>query len=115
MKIIFTEDLKDDTDNTVQEVFRFLGVEPLEFASYNSENQAMSPKVARLFQAIGAFPGINMLPNVWRENTKRLIRKISVADKPIMDPSTREMLAAHYKDHDDRLSDLTGRSLVRWQ
>lgn len=115
MKVIFTEDLKDDTDSTVQEVFRFLGVEPLEFASYNSENQAMSPMVARLFQAIGAFPGINMLPNVWRENTKRLIRGISVVEKPIMNPATREMLAAYYKDHNDRLSNLTGRSLDHWQ
>jgi hypothetical protein len=114
MKVIFLEDLRSDAERTVQDVFRFLDLEPKGLNGYKSENQAMSPLMARLFQVVGAIPGIKSFPGRWRENMKSLIRGFSTVKKPEMNPATREMLTILYREHNNRLSELTGRNLDHW-
>jgi hypothetical protein len=117
LKVLFFEDLQRDAVGVVSELLAFLGLPAMELRDTSVQNPAASPSAARAFQIAGKLPGLARVPPEWRRSAKRLLGTIlrgSKPPKPQVSRETRERLAAHFRPHNQRLSEITGRDLSHW-
>jgi hypothetical protein len=114
IKIVFFEDLTRATQDTVDDVVRFLGLDPIPPKDLSPQNQPVPTLVNRIYRAVGALPGIEFFPVSWRNAVKREVRGRFSRPKPPMKPETREWLIEHYRSRNDALAAITGRDLSHW-
>lgn len=115
LKILFLEDLARDPEGTTAETVRFLGLEPRPLTDRAIQNEATSPRAARLASAIARIPGVDRIPPGWRIRARRWIARFGKGGgKPEVPVAARRMLVEHFRPHTDRLAAMTGRDLSAW-
>lgn len=114
MKIIFFEDLRQDFLGVIADVHRFLALAPQPLRNAKAQNPAMSRTAAMLVSAVGGLPGVNRIPSAWRTEVKRRIAARWRAKRPEIGAEALRVLMDHFRQHNQRLAELTGRDLALW-
>jgi hypothetical protein len=114
MMIIFFDDLTRDAPGVCAEAQRFLGLDPRPLHGVKVQNPAMSRTGAVLCSTVAKLPGINRIPPAWRTEVRRRIAERFGTKKPAISDGTRRMLLEHFRPHNERLVQLTGRNLDHW-
>jgi Sulfotransferase domain len=114
MMIIFFEDLTRDMPGVWAEVQRFLGLDPRPLDDAKAQNRAMSRTGAMLCSTVAKLPGVNRIPPAWRTEVRRRIAERFGAKKLTISDATKRMLLEHFRPHNERLAELTGRNLDHW-
>lgn len=121
MKILFQEDLRTKTEETVRSVFKFIGVDPTFPPATGSHNTTKHPSSPHLYY---------WLRQAWqplRTVAERLFPDIAEAirssarntlldqDRPEMKPETQMYLAEYYGKTVQWAEERTGRDLSAWR
>lgn len=114
IKVIFFEDLTRDASGVVADVQRFLGLEPCRLHDLKAQNQAMSRVGAMFCSTVANLPGVNRIPQSWRTQVRARISRRLHGKGPQIGDTTRRMLVEHFRPHNERLEELTGRDLAHW-
>jgi Sulfotransferase domain len=114
IKVLFFEDLSRDAQATMAEAFAFLDLPPVELIDDAPQNQAMSPAAASVVRSYRHLPARQFVPPSWRAGARRILGKAFGHRKPAMHPDTRRMLVEHFRPHNERLAQMTGRNLDHW-
>lgn len=114
IKVIFFEDLTRDAAGVLADVHRFLGIEPYPLPDVQAQNQSMSRAGAMFCSAVANLPGINRIPQSWRTEVRARIARRFHGKGPQIGNATRRMLVEHFRPHNERLAQLTGRDLAHW-
>jgi hypothetical protein len=114
IKVIFFEDLTRDASGVVADVQRFLGLEPRRLHDLKAQNQAMSRVGAMFCSTVANLPGVNRIPQSWRTQVRARISRRLHGKGPQIGDTTRRMLVEHFRPHNERLEELTGRDLAHW-
>ena len=112
IKIIFSDDLLNHTSRTVNDIFTFLGLN-IYHVDIMQVNKQVHWFIPLIYKYIAMFPCIKLIPVRWRYRTKVLIGK-SIKMKPMIEQQTKEFLVEHFKPHNKKLEELTGRDLSSW-
>ncbi len=112
--LLFFDDLIRDPCDTVKKVHTFIGLESLPLRDAEQLNQATSPTAAATVDALGRMPGKGVIPRNWRRIIKNKIFAMGGKQKPVIASNTRRMLVDHYRPHNKRLEEITGRDLSSW-
>jgi Sulfotransferase domain len=113
IKIIFSEDLLHYTQKTVNDIFGFLGLkeQQIDTAQVNKQVHRIVPAIYRF---IGNTPGVKCFPAGWRYKIKEIIAKSIKTKGPVISDEVKEFLVEHFKSHNRKLEELTGRNLSHW-
>ncbi len=114
IKVLFFEDLTRNTAGMTEQAFRFLDLDPIEISDSSAQNQPMAPGLGKLVTNIAAMPGARFVPLAWRARIRRGLGAAFKSSKPQLNPATRQMLADHFRSHNVRLAEVTGRNLDHW-
>ncbi|MGH6895217.1 MAG: sulfotransferase domain-containing protein [Geminicoccaceae bacterium] len=114
MQIIFFEDLTRDAPRVVAEAQRFLELEPRSLGDTSPQNRAMSRTAALFCSAVGHLPGISRFPAAWRTEVKRRMAGRFRGTGPEISDAALHILLEHFRPHNQRLAQLTGRNLEHW-
>jgi Sulfotransferase domain len=117
VKILFFEDLQRDTNGTINQLLDFLGLPPITLQDVKVQNQAVSKPAARMIRLLGGIPAVQRVSPRRRAKIKRQIgRLLSGGQKVKLDvsPAARRRLVEHYRQHNRRLAEITGRDLSHW-
>lgn len=113
IKIIFSEDLLLQTRRTVSEIFSFLNVNDQQIDT-SQINKHVHRVVPVIYRFIGTIPGVKYLPENWRYKTKEFIGNSIKTKSPVISFQTKKFLVEHFKPHNKKLEELTGRDLSHW-
>ncbi len=124
--VLFTEDLRDSPHETLQRLFRFIGVSeqaggpPTDFTHQNPAGSLTTSRLRRTFYALpGGKPAARManrlLPETARRFVTRPVKRLLGGERPPMLLETRLVLDAFFADEINRLEILTGRDLSAWK
>lgn len=116
------EDLKHDAAGLCREIFASLGVDasfqPDFSTKRNAAATAKSEHVARLLTSRSPLKRAvrKVLPTGLVAKLKKSAQQMNEREfvPPAMAPETRARLTAHFREHNDRLSELLGRDLSHW-
>lgn len=117
IKILFFEDLHADPEAVTNDLLEFLGLGPVSLPDARRLNEARSRSAARVVRFLGTMPGVDRVSPHLKTSIKQLIGKVLVhgaSSKPQISKEERRQLAEHYRLHNRRLSEMTGRSLDHW-
>jgi hypothetical protein len=114
IKVIFFEDLTRDASGVVADVQRFLGLEQRRLHDLKAQNQAMSRVGAMFCSTVANLPVVNRIPQSWRTQVRARISRRLHGKGPQIGDTTRRMLVEHFRPHNERLEELTGRDLAHW-
>jgi hypothetical protein len=117
LKILFFEDLQRDATQVVNELLAFLGLPPTKLHDMKVQNAATSEAAASVYGLLGRLPGVSLISPKFRRQLKRTVGSVLGGGKPtkpkIAEESLRQ-LAAHFRPHNLRLAQITGRDLSHW-
>jgi hypothetical protein len=120
IQVILFDDLRQDTLGTVQDVYRFLGVDPEHAPDFDTpHNVGGVPDnlfVERLFTQASAVrsaiePWLPKLATKWL----RRVRARNMHKAPALPESLRALMAEHFDDDIARTARLIGRDLNAWR
>jgi hypothetical protein len=118
VKLLFTEDLERDPDEVTAECVRFLGLDPVRLRDKRAQHVAISAGTAKALRRIANFPGVGRIPLSWRKPVRGLVERFAGnrgrSGMPPIPMAVRQMLVEHYRPHNERLAQLTGRDLSHW-
>jgi len=111
------EDYRDRQSKTLEEVFRFLGVDPhVKLATPGRHREARVPRNLRLGQLLkrsGIWrAGRKLLPERWRTAVKSAA--LRPRNEVRLEPRDRARLIEYYRQDVVKLADLIGRDLSPW-
>lgn len=127
IEIFFHDDLVEDSEALIQDVFRFLGVDdtfvPPTLGEKVGSTRVFSSPVTRLaYQGGKQVLQVPVFLDLWRWlKRKTPIRRLlfgadgSRTTYPEMEEETRERLLSIYREENRKLFDLVGRKLDSWQ
>ena len=117
--------LAADPQETVDAVYRFLGVPPRELDDVSARNKSSVPRSRWLMRVMSAnFPGREWLKSVmppdWRRGLlvwirRRNTRELAKDEVPTLDPATEHRLRQRYASEIDNLETLLGESFDEWK
>jgi hypothetical protein len=114
IKIVFAEDLAQNPQHVVSELWSFLGLDPgvqLENNQRRNVSQSLTSITMRKYgRRVKIF---SLLPSRAKKLGHRLIERLST-HPPSISPSVGQYLASHYYRHNRDLEKLTGRDLAIW-
>jgi hypothetical protein len=117
LHVVFSDDLQRDTERTVREIWRHLGVaDHYEVGADRKANEAMgvgAQPLLRLARLSGLMRLRSLLPDTVRNRIKRTLSGLGNAPK--MDESTRGKLIAHFEPHVRELETLLKIDLSHWR
>jgi hypothetical protein len=117
LKILFFEDLQRDPSGTIHQLLDFLGLPPIALQDVSAQNEAISKPAASMIRLLGGIPVVQRISPHLRTRIKRQIgRFLSVGQnvKLNVSPAARRRLVEHYRPHNRRLAEITGRDLSHW-
>jgi hypothetical protein len=117
LKILFFEDLQRDPNRTINQLLDFLDLPPIALQDARVQNRAVSKPAARMIRLLGSIPAVQRVSPKQRAKVKRQIgRLLSGGQKVKLDvsPTARRRLVEHYRPHNRRLAEITGRDLSHW-
>jgi len=115
IKIIFTHELGADTDGTVRDLYRFIGVDDtIEFdtSRANEAAGAGSRRLMKSARGMGLTRLGPMLPDGVKQRLKT--RMANLGGRPTMDDDVRTRLQAHFDGPNRELEALLGVELPAW-
>ncbi|MCP3899794.1 MAG: sulfotransferase domain-containing protein [Desulfobacteraceae bacterium] len=113
IKIIFSEDLLHHTQSTVNSIFDFLNI-PEKNIDTAKVNKQVHNFVPAIYRFIGNIPGVKYFPPSWRYRIKEIIGSNIKNKNPVINFQTIEYLVNHFKKHNTKLEEMTGRDLSHW-
>lgn len=114
IKILFFEDLAREPQEVANSVYAHLELAPIRLRDTAAQNTPIHPALATVFKGLTALPGLGRIPSSWRSKARTFLSSRFGGAKPDMQPETRRQLAEHFRPHNRRLADITGRSLAHW-
>lgn len=114
IKVLFFDDLVRDPDATMREAFAFLDLAPVPLPDTSAQNRPIAPALAELLKRLAGTAALRRVPLGWRLRAKRIVGSVFSSRKPKMAPETRGWLVEHFRPHNRRLAELTGRDLSAW-
>jgi hypothetical protein len=115
MRIVFAEDLSQNPQRVVSEIWSFLGVDPtLQLADTERKNVAESLRSIKIKQYTRRLKLLKLLPLGVKKRGHQLIERLT-NHAPSLSPSVGHYLASHYYRHNRDLEKLTGRDLAIWE
>jgi Sulfotransferase domain len=118
LKILFFEDLQRDPNGTINELLNFLGLRPIALQDVRAQNEAISKPAARIIEFVGGIPAVNRISPHLRTRIKRQIGRLVSGGKKVkleVSLAARARLVEHYRPHNHRLAEITGRDLSHWE
>lgn len=125
VKVIFLDDLKSDPEGTMEEVFKFLGLESSGPGDYKPVNEAKAHRNVGLYKALRGFSFLfkpasalarKLFPNSPRSFLEPLYNLNSVkARKYSPRVETLHSMAEVFEDQITIIEDLEGRDLTHWR
>ena len=115
VKVVFLEDLAEDPNLVVQDVWSFLDVD-LNYALHNKEARNVAFKSRKIRQFLSAVEQLRVhrfLPKVLRLRIRSLLASIGKG-RPSMNPGTRSFLMDYYAEHNRYLEQMLQRNLSHW-
>jgi hypothetical protein len=114
IKVLFFEDLARAPQAVADSALAHLELEPVRLRDTSAQNTPIHPALATLFKGMIALPGLSRVPPSWRAKVRTLLSATFGSTKPEMRPETRRQLADHFRPHNERLAEITGRNLSHW-
>lgn len=119
IKIFLFDDYKNNPEQTVKEMFEFLGVNSeLEIDTSQKANEGGVPKLKKLNYLLNQSGVIswakNNLPRSWREPFKKLMYNTKKQDMPRMTEQERQYLVDYYREDILQLEKLIQKDLQNW-
>lgn len=121
VKIILYEDLKEQYENTLSDLCRFLGVESnFKFNSSKDINASYSPRYPGLVRFLTSesrikFSLMNKMPGDMLSRIKKVFRNINYSKEPEqINSETEKKLRSFFKTDVEKLQLLTGLDLSSW-
>jgi hypothetical protein len=111
------EDLRNDTFETLAEVFRFLGIDESFVPDASIEhNPSGIPRIGRLYTGVRALTARNpvLVERVLPARLRGYVKSRIFAKPPPFPPEVRRRLTYSYKEDILRLQELIGRDLSAW-
>ncbi len=115
IKVLFFEDLARAPQEVADAAYAHLGLDPVPLRDTAAQNTPIHPILARLFQTIGGLPLLGRVPPAWRAKLRTALSSRFKGAKPEMSGETRRLLIEHFRPHNRRLAEVTGRNLDHWQ
>jgi hypothetical protein len=114
--VLFFDDLVADPAAVTATAVAFLGLPPHPLRDARPQNEATSPGATRLNSIIAKLPGVRLVSPELRTRVRAMVARLGKrgAPPPPVDAAARRALAEHYRPHNLRLAELTGRDLERW-
>jgi Sulfotransferase domain len=117
LRILFFEDLQRDPSGTINQLLDFLGLGPIALQDVNAQNEAVSKSAARIIEFVGGIPAVGRISPHLRTRIKRQIGRVLSGRKKVkleVSLAARRRLLEHYRPHNRRLAEITGRDLSHW-
>ncbi len=117
LKILYFEDLQRDAAKFVDELLDFLDLPSFELPDTKIQNPAASKTAAKVFGFAGRLPGLSLVSPQRRRQVKETLGRVlrgGKAPKPEIAAASRQQLVEHYRSHNRRLAEITGRDLSHW-
>lgn len=115
IRIVFSEDLAQNAERVVSELWSFLGVDPShKLADTQRQNVAESLTSVQLKRYGRGLKVFKFLPLRVKKLGHKWIEQLS-SQPPSLSPSAENYLASHYYRHNRDLAKLTGRDLAIWE
>ena len=117
IEILFFEDLQRDPNGTVNQLLGFLGLPPTTLQDASAQNEAVGSAAAWVFEFAGRMPGVNHVSPQLKTKIKQIIGRLlrrGKQDRREVSLAARRQLAEHYRPHNRRLAEMTGRDLSHW-
>ncbi len=121
--VVDSDDLRNQRERTLGEIFRFLGLEPVFDPVLMAEEKNRGSDQLRDSDTYLALAGsrplraaVDLLPDSLREPLVSRLRRTFGAplSKPALDPGLRERLEALYRPEVEALREFTGKSFSGW-
>lgn len=113
IKVVLFRDLCQSPGSVTAEVAHFIGVTPHFELTNPTPRMVATPKIGlpllRLARATGTQ---ELIPDFIRTSVVQLLRRYDA--KPSMNPSTRDWLLEHYREHNEQLNDLLIKDISHW-
>lgn len=122
VKILFFDDLKNDLESFLFDIYDFLDVEnvlPEDLTIANKSGDVKSP-LLRNFLRSGSFFAravkfpFRIIPDQWRYGIKQQLMQLNMNEKEKMEEPEKAFLTDYYRDEIAELETLTGRDLESW-
>jgi hypothetical protein len=117
LKILFFEDLQRDPNATINQLLDFLGLPPITLQDASAQNEAISRPAARIIGLLSGIPAVQRISPHLRTRIKRQIGRFLTGGQRVkleVSPAARRRLVEHYRPHNRRLAEITGRDLSHW-
>jgi hypothetical protein len=117
LKILFFEDLQRDPNGTINQLLDFLDLPPVALQDVRVQNQAVSKPAARMIRLLSGIPAVQRISPHRRAKIKRQIGRLLSGGHKVkleVSPAARRRLVEHYRPHNRRLAEITGRDLSHW-
>tara|TARA_B100000674_G_scaffold331624_1_gene276993 strand:- start:431 stop:1252 length:822 start_codon:yes stop_codon:yes gene_type:complete len=117
VKVLFQEDLALDDRAYYRSICEFIGVDPdVETTQFGQiKNSAMFPRIRRTFTALRMRPVLDILSRSPVGTALRRMKKQSGRrGYATMSPAMRKRLLDEFRSANQRLADITGRTLDHW-
>jgi len=119
IKIILFDDYKENPENVIQEMFKFLDVSTdIQINTEEKVNVGGIPKLKKINYLLNQYGIIswakNNLPRSWRTPFKNFMYKSKKEDMPKMTAEQRQYLINYYQEDILKLEKLIGRNLQNW-
>jgi hypothetical protein len=125
--VIFQEDLAQNPDRLLREIFAFIGVDPMLFPELKTPNQAnvsadmvqglKEEKLGKMLQVIPGYGRFkNWVPDRLKNSLKQLNQQWTADDQVItfMSEETNARLKEHFKPYNQALAKFLNRDLSHW-
>lgn len=118
VKIIFTEDMRDDAQGVVKELYRFVGVDD-QFTADTSKkyNEVYTPKFRNFTYTLNKLGIRTVFKKLAPQGLKNFIVKVlfrSKKEKGAISPEAKQFLLEKYTDDIKKLSVLLDKDLSHW-
>lgn len=116
--VLLFDDLRRSPPRVMQDLYRFLGVDPAFVPDFGTPHAPGGMPVSRLLESFLTSTAIKYAVKPWvpvqAANWVRRLRTRNMRPAPSLPPELRKELTRHFRDDIAKTSDLIGRSLEHW-
>ena len=118
LHVMLSGDLKRDPVGAVQELYRFIGVDPSYVPDFDTPHNVGGTPASPLLEKVFTSATVRSALEPWMPkgvaNWIRRLRSRTMRPLPALPKTLKEELTVHFRDDILRTSDLIGRSLDHW-
>jgi hypothetical protein len=118
MHVLLFDDLKQNPVETVQQMYRFLDVDPSFVPDFDTPHAPGGVPRSLVLEGILTSPAVKAAVESWvpkrPANWVRRLRTRNMRQAPPLPPELKTALTRHFRDEISKTSELIGRSLEHW-